>query len=103
MKEFKFDIVTIPYPTQESSCCPEGFLSLEPLSASSEDLEVQDDISVIEEETNDETAEVKIEEAGQFVQTESKKRIVPRRFVSFLGFPCRIPSAGVYFAVLCDL
>lgn len=79
MKEFKFDFLTIPYPTQESSCHQEGFLSLEPPSASSEDLDVQDDISVKGETTNDETAEVKIEEAGQLVKTEPKRKIVLRR------------------------
>ncbi|XP_022808954.1 protein kinase 4-like isoform X2 [Stylophora pistillata] len=41
-------------------------------------LEVQDDISV-KEGINDETAEVKIEEAGQFVKTESKHINIPRR------------------------
>lgn len=79
IKDFKFDLLTIPYPTQESSCCPEGLPSLEPPSASSEDLEVQDDISMKEETTNDETAQVKIEEAWQPVKTESKHKIVLRR------------------------
>ncbi|XP_022808956.1 uncharacterized protein LOC111345934 [Stylophora pistillata] len=78
-EEFKFDFLTIPYPAQESSGFPEGLLSLEPPSASSEGLEVQDGISMKEEITSDETAEVKVEEVEQLVKTESKDKIVARR------------------------
>ena len=77
--------MTIPYSVQESSISPDDLFSLEPPSASSEVIEVQDDTSTKEETTNDETAEVKVEEAGQLAKTESKHKSIPRRFVSWFS------------------
>lgn len=92
-EEFDCNILTIPYSVQESSISPDYLFSLEPPSASSEVIEVQDDISTKEETTNDETAEVKVEEAGQLSKTESKHKSIPRRFVSW--FSLGISSARV--------